>query len=211
MVDRLSRHLATLCASRNIIDQQYVPHLQYKAEIVLRSSLFSLFLILIAFLLQKPLEVFTYSLTIYLVRRRMGGWHAPKPWICQLLSVGIVLLMTLLVGSLFTKIPRNIFFFPCLALDILSFFLSPAYPSQLHLTVQEEKANNKRKNAVLAFVALIQILAFLSWDYRIVIYTFLGLATTVITVLLEKICLKEGRRAHEHTEENFKETCDSVH
>lgn len=210
MIYRLSHRLATLCVSCNIIDSCHFPHLQYKAEILLRSSLFSLFLILLAFSLHKPLEVFIFALTTHLFRRHMGGWHAPTPWMCQILSLGVVSLMTLLVGPLVTMIPQNTLFFLCLVLDFFILFLAPAYPPQLHLTLDEEKANIIRKNIILAFVIVIQICSFLSWDFRIVIYTFLGLATTVMTVLLEKICLKKGCRVHEQAEENYEANSNSV-
>lgn len=212
MIYRLSCRLAAFCVTHDIIDQRHFPHLQYKAETLLRTTLFSCSLALLALITRQYLEICTFALTTYLFRKHMGGWHAANPWLCQLLSFGIILLITLLIGPIITQLPKTVFFFLSIVLDSLVIILPPAYPSQLHLSVEEAHANIKRKNHILALVVLVQFLAFLWFDFRIVIYTSLGLATTVITVLLEKtICLKKGCRVHENTERSCQKGYNSVH
>lgn len=196
MIHQLSCHFASYCVTHDIIDQQHFSHLQYKTEILLRTLVFMLCLILLSAITHLQIEIGILTLTIYLFRKRMGGWHASRPWICFIISLALILIMTLIVAPLATNAPKSMFFLLCLALDFVVAILPPAFPPQLHFSTQEKNANIKRKNQLLVIVIIIQIIAFLWCDFRIVIYTFFGLAITVISVLLEKtIHLKKGMKS----------------
>ena len=198
MIHILSCYFASYCATHDIIDQQHFSHLQYKTEIFLQSMVFVFCIILLSAITHLQIETGILTLTIYLFRKRMGGWHASRPWICFIISLALILIMTLIVAPLANDAPKSIFFLVCLALDFVVAILPPAFPPQLHFSTQEKNANIKRKNQLLVVVIAIQIIAFLWCDFRIDIYTFLGLAITVFSVLLEKtIQLKKGMRTHE--------------
>lgn len=191
MFHRLASRLASYCVEHALVEPRLFPLCRYKLELFLGNSFFTLLLFLIAALFHAYIEAFSFAITAYFFRRRMGGWHAPWPWLCQIMSIGLVVLAIAGVGPLMERLSNNAAYVLSIALDVFALILPPAYPPQLHFTAGEIRANTQRKNRLLLPLAMVQSAALIWLDFRIVIYTSLGLAVTVITVLLEKISYRK--------------------
>ncbi len=140
------------------------------------------------------LETMSFLVPLYLLRRRIGGWHAKNAMVCFGLSVGIVIISSLLLGRMLSKLPPS----ALLALDVLlilfALFLQPEYPPQLSFTVEEKTENCKTKNRLLLFVLLIQCFSVVFLDNRILAHSFCAVIICVIAVLLQK---QKGRYNNE--------------
>jgi len=187
MIHALASRLTDFCVAHELINPKLSPFLLYKLELFLRTAFFSFVLILIAIASHAYIEILSFAATTLLLRRRMGGWHAPVPWLCQVLSILLIIVFVFVLGPLIDHLPPVTILVLSLALDVFSFFLKPSYPPQLHFTAEEIQANAKQSHRLLLLLATVQLISFFWLDDRIVTYTFLGLAVTVLTVLLEKI------------------------
>lgn len=197
MIANLSNRIAMFLVGHELVDPQYLPLLRYNIDSVLRTSFFALIVFLISAALHIWVEALSFTAASFLLRRRMGGWHAPTPWLCQAISVASVLIAALVVGPLLETLPERVIYPLSMLLDLFAFVLRPAYPPQLHFNDKESRANSNRKNLLVGLLALIQLVSFLWLDFRIVIYSSLGLAVTVCSVLLEKIIQRERMTNHE--------------
>lgn len=198
MIHALASRLADICVAHELINPKLHPFLLYKLELFLSTAFFSCVLILIAILSHTYIEIISFAATVFLLRRRMGGWHAPAPWLCQVLSILLIFVFVFVLGPLIDHLHPVIILVSSLVLDMFSYFLKPSYPPQLHFTDEEIQANTKQSHSLLLLLASVQLVSFFWLDDRIVTYTFLGLAVTVLTVLLEKIQhLQKGLTPHE--------------
>lgn len=200
MIHQLSGRIAACFLKHDLIDRQLLPHLQYKIEILLQSLPFVLCLTFLAVLTKRYGELAIFTITVCLLRRRMGGWHAPSPGLCFVMSLGIVILSVFVLGPLFLRMPTGMGALLCLLLDIFALHMTPAYPPQMHLDAAERSANIRRTKRLLWILLVAQSIAFFIPCPLILAYTFLGLAITVMAVLLEKIKLNKGVKSHETAE-----------
>lgn len=187
MIHALASRLTDFCVTHELINPKLYPFLLYKLELFLSTAFFSCVLILIAILSHTYIEILSFAATVFLFRRRMGGWHAPAPWLCQILSILLIIVFVLALGPLIDHLHPVIILISSLVLDVFSYFLKPSYPPQLYYTDNEIQANTKQVHRLLLLLVTVQLLSFFWLDTHIVTYTFLGLAVTVLTVLLEKI------------------------
>lgn len=83
--------------------------------------------------------------TMYFLRRRMGGWHAPYNWMCILLTT----VTTFIVLYIFAPVLMRINSLTMWTLDILlilaAFRTNPIYPPQLHFEQEIISSNRKKK------------------------------------------------------------------
>lgn len=194
MLHRLAYYAASFFVKHDLIDTKYFALLQYKAETLINTVFFSLLLLLISVVSHSYVEIIIFSLATCLFRQRMGGCHASTPWVCQLLSLTTVVFMVFLIGPIISSLPTPLIFCLCIGMDLVAYILPPAYPPQLHLNEKEIQMNVKRKNQILIFTFIVQTLS-LPIDTQFSVYSLLGLATTVLTVLLEMINIqRKGRR-----------------
>lgn len=125
------------------------------------------------------------------------------------IGVGVVVLNALLVGPLIERISTKAIFIIATGLNLVSFFLHPAYPFQLHLNSKEICANINRKNLLLIVITSIQFVCYL-WNYiEVVLYTFLGLGFTVVTVVLKNFIIRKDKN-HERSKDNCQKSHNAV-
>ena len=172
---------------QDIIEETQVPFCCYKLEQLIGSGIFAFILLLISIATESYLEIISFSISASVFRRHMGGWHAPSAWLCQIMSILLVLLAVFFVGPIIETLGNPaIVFSSAIALTLISLFISPAFPPQMHMSKTEIFANQRLKNIYLLILLLVQLISYLCLDYRISIYSALGLVITVFTVLLEK-------------------------
>ena len=134
----------------------------------------------------KCKEAVVYSLTTSILRKRMGGWHATSPIICQILSLATVH-TSLLVSDVLQYM--NIDFKEKhsirLALLVVTAVMPPAYPKQLHYSQNEKLLVSIWKIIDLLILAVMQIVLIKYERYKYVLNTIMGLITADVLVVLE--------------------------
>jgi membrane protein len=172
MLQEFSEKLTAFFIQSNIIDESNRAWCQYIIEKKIMQAFFLIIASLIALLYNRIFEVLSFGLFFCSIRKRTGGWHAPYPWLCLMLS-GLILLLvakilipiTLCTSLFYTFLFNNILL--CILL-----FIKPSYPWQLHFCKEEKEANLQKRN-VLILLFLILNLIFLILRYRNVLSSML--------------------------------------
>ena len=211
MFHKIAVALTGYLLKHDLIEDTQVPFCCYKLEQLIGSGVFVVILLLISMAAKAYLEVFSFAIAASVFRRHMGGWHAPSPWLCQIMSTLFVLLAVFLIGPIIEAADsRAVIFLSAAALTLVTFLIDPVFPPQMHMTKAEIFANRKLKNTYLLLLLLVQLISYLFFDLRIAIYTALGLALTLITISLEKIKNKRKDAPHEESERSHEETHQPV-
>lgn len=192
MIHNLAGQLATYCVEHELVDAKLFPFCRYKFETTLGTALFYFFLLILAVLSKAYVEIFIFTITATIFRKRMGGWHAPYPWLCQIMSTALVIIAVFILGPLLKQIPSFVILLFSIIVDLLSYIVSPSYPTQLHFTLKEVQANTMRKDILVIILLFIHLISYFFDLTNMLLYTFLGLTTTLSTVLLEKF-KKKGK------------------
>jgi len=187
----LTSRVITSLTSRFIdngwISEEDTPFFQYALDSFIGKTVFFVLLTIICVILHCFKEALIFSIVFLAFRSRMGGWHANSRWLCQLLSIGIVIVSSCMLGPQLENLHISILVSLNLSVIVISFFLSPAYPPQLHLSQDEIKGNIYKKNQLLIVLILIQLPLIFLLDYRILSYTSLGLILGICLVFIERI------------------------
>lgn len=139
-------------------------------------------------------ESMAFLLPFYFLRRRMGGCHAKSACVCFFISIGLVIFSSLFIGKILLAFPTSFLITLDLASLSLAMISQPAYPPQVHFSRRETAANFQRKNHLLLFILVIQLLSITISDNRILAYSLCGIVLCIITVLIEK---QKGRLKNE--------------
>lgn len=144
-------------------------------------------IILIANLTGKLRETFLCSAIIFLLRRRIGGWHASNPRVCQTISISILLLIVMCWGPALEKLSNNILLLLGIMMGLIMMGIKPVYPQQLHFDEEVMRKNHKIKNLLSTLMIVIVVVLRLFMSHMIA-YIVLGIATVLGSVLMEVIC-----------------------
>ena len=138
--------------------------------------------------------------TMYFLRRRMGGWHAPYNWMCILLTT----VTTFIVLYIFAPVLMRINSLTMWTLDILlilaAFRTNPIYPPQLHFEQEIISSNRKKKNFTLVCITIIQVISVQLGFPQVLIFSFNGILVSILLIVAEKIKQKHGGFLYEAVE-----------
>lgn len=165
-----------------------------KVDIVLCFSIASLLWMCVS---GKYIETLSFACTFYVLRSRMGGYHAKLPWLCVTTSIVIVITITMLIGPLLSRIPLLPSLIGSFLIYIVTYFTKPIYPPQANFTREAIVENNKKKNHLLIIVFLLQTSASLASLFNIGTYLFCGVLLTQILVSIEKARQHKGGKNYE--------------
>lgn len=145
-------------------------------------------LLMISYLIGSFCNTIVFLSVFCGLRRRIGGWHAPTPFICMCLSVLIILSVSLILEPAIVKfLPSELVFKYNILAVTITFIMEPLYPPCIHFEKKEIVANNKKKNTILLFV-IIEDVIFVCFNQReFLSCSLLGILFTLILVLAEKI------------------------
>ena len=153
----LSIAIAEASISRGWIKAQDKLWCTYAVEKKLIALCFFLLMIPFALLLNVLPQTAVFSCVFYLLRRRFGGWHAPYAWLCQVISIALMLAVTLLAGPAMMKFPSLVIWGMDAVVMAIAIMRSPVYPPQLHFSQEIKRANAKKKNLLLIIVLALQL------------------------------------------------------
>lgn len=189
---RLACQITAYSANRNWIDNDERAICCYAFERRLLLMVFLLVQVLIYAPTGKLTEAFIYITVALSFRRRIGGIHANSAWLCQVISTASVLTSVFVLGPLVVKLPPKAIY-ACDALLILSMFLiKPFYPVQVHFSQHDIEGNIRRKNVLVILLIIAQALTAKWLGMLFITYSLLGLFFVIFTVLIGKICEREG-------------------
>ena len=191
----LSIAIAEASISRGWIKAQDKLWCAYAVEKKLISLCLFLLIIPIALVLDVLLQALIFSCVFYLLWRRYGGWHAPYAWLCQVISIALVLVVTLFVGPAMMKFSSFALWVMDAIVMTVGILQPPVYPPQLHFDQKIKQANTKKKDLVLIVVLGLQLVGgILVKD--VLVYSLLAVLAGVISVYIEIlqqcICRKKG-------------------
>ncbi len=161
-----------------------------------KKLLFFAFLLLLApltVMIGTLKETAIFVCAFYVLRRRIGGWHAPHAWLCQLLSMALVMAIELVIGPMLMEANAVLLGLIDSLVMIAGLIQSPVYPAQTHFDDDVIHANNVKKNQVLVCIIGLQCLLG-AWDSGIVVYSLLAVSTGILSVYIEKLVQYSKRR-----------------
>lgn len=184
-------HEASVLLTEYFISRQWIEAKDqdwcvYAVETKLLAAVFFSVIAILTWILGVLPQAMIFTICFYFLRKRMGGYHAPRAWVCQLVSVGIVLCITLLIGPALAQIQ----FFVVILVNIFTMIVSiatrPIYPPQTHFDGKVVAANYRKKNILIFVIAAVQF-GFSFCYSSVVIYTFLAVLTGLVSVYIELI------------------------
>lgn len=182
-------HEVAILLTKRFISKQWIDAKDqnwcvYVIETKLLASFFSCVIIALAIILNALPQTIIFTLVFYHLRRRIGGYHAPNAWICQIASIGIVFCVALLIGPALEQVPLLVIILANLIVLIFALIRQPVYPPQTQFDDIVVIANNRKKNIMLLLIATIQLVC--GYFYPdVVVYSFLGVLTGLVSVYIE--------------------------
>ena len=185
MIQKIASSLTDYSIERQWIDPSKAQWCRYALEKRLGMMLFAAMCCLLAAATATWVELFSFVLTFYLFRQRLGGLHAKTFWSCQLISLGTMIAAVILIGPILERASPTVLIGSDILLIVCTFFLKPVYPDSAHFTQEVRAANTKRKNQMLLELLLLQLFTLKLSGFLFLIYSFLGLAIADFSVLLQ--------------------------
>ena len=192
MLQKVSFRLTEWFYQHQWIEENNYTWCLYVVEKKLLQICFLLILSVCCILSKQYMNTLVFMATLYLVRGRIGGWHAPYAWLCILLTTMQTWTVLYIVAPVLVDI--NPFFTWALNLLLLLIALrtDPIYPPQLHFDQEVISANRRKKNLILVCIVLIQIVSFGLGIEWILIFSFNGILVSMLLVFAEKFKQKYG-------------------
>lgn len=190
-MNRAAHKLAQMAVDRDWIPYDQLEWCQYVIEKYLGTLSFFTVVLLLALAFGRLPETAAFLLPAYLLRKRIGGWHAPSAVLCQLMSVGLTAVAVLILGPLAERVNPTAILAAGEALSVALLIVHPVYPPQLHFSAEIVGQNHWRKNALTGALMLLQVLA---WAFcpSMCAYFFLGLCPVLLGVAAEHM-VQSGR------------------
>lgn len=203
MLRQGAEKLAEVFCKRNWVDEALREWCAYTLEKWLGILLFFSVVTVWMLISGTYLETLFFLVPFYLLRRRMGGYHAKSQGMCFLLSVAIVIFVSAFLGEWLSALPEKLLLLLDAIAIALTLIVSPAYPPQLNFTEEEKKANLVRKNILALGIFLAQIFMDIALAPCLLSFGFCGICFVLITVFIQKNMIKGERE----NEENRKSSC----
>ena len=189
---QLSIRIAEACVKRQWIKAVDMDWCIYAVETKLLFCAFLTLAGMITWLLGVLVEASIFVFVFCLLRSHMGGWHAPFAWLCQTISLSLVLLCTLILGPEIRMLRQEVLWGINIFALIIAYITKPVFPVQMHATEDVLIENTKIKNRILLLIFCVQVISF-RFTQVFVIYSFLGTLFCVISIIIYNlICKKPG-------------------
>jgi accessory gene regulator protein AgrB len=186
MYHKLALKTANACLNRQWISADQFDWCAYAVEKRINYLAMALIIVFIAILTGKIIEIVAFVVSVTALRRRIGGWHAKRTWSCQFLSVIVLLLVISVIGPNIERLDLRIVIAFDTIILLACCITKPIYPPQLYFSDDIIKANNRKKHGILFLMIIIQILSFIVQGPLVMIYSTLGILTSLIALFAQK-------------------------
>ena len=204
---QLSIRIAEACVKRQWIKAIDMDWCIYVVETKLLFCAFLTLAGIITWLLGVLVETSIFVFAFCLLRSHMGGWHAPFAWLCQIISLSLILFCTLILGPAIHMLCQEALWGINIFVLIIAFIIKPAFPVQMHATEDVLIENAKIKNRILLLLFCIQVISF-SFTKVITIYSFLGILFCVISIIIYNLIFKKAGGSNS---ENLRRNWKAIH
>lgn len=188
---RLSIRIAEACVKRNWIKAIDIDWCIYAVETKLLFFAFVTLGGMITWLLGVLIEASIFVFVFCLLRSHMGGWHAPFSWLCQTISLSLVLLCTLILGPAVQMLCQEVMLGMNIIALIIAYITKPVFPVQMHATEDVYIENAKIKNRILLLIFCMQVISS-HFTQVFVIYSFLGILFCIIFIIIFNFIIKKA-------------------
>lgn len=202
MMRQGAERLTEVFCKRNWVDEELRDWCIYTVEKWLGILPFFLAVTVWMLISGSYLETLYFLVPFYLLRRRIGGYHAKSQAMCFFMSIAIVIFISAFLGEWLLVLPeKQLFLLDAVAIALV-LVVSPAYPPQLNFTEEEKKENLVRKNILATGIFLAQIFTDIVLGSSLISFSFCGICFVLITVLIQKNNNKKGERENEKNRKN---------
>lgn len=199
MYHNAARMLAAVCVERSWISEDQFDWCVYTFEKWILTFVQIILWVFIGLIAQEIVTIAVFAGTVFLLRRRIGGWHAPTAWLCQLLGTAIVFFSTYLIQKFANELPMVVHGVMALGADLCCVIFKPIYPRQLHFNESIIKENNKKKCSLLASFVLVQFWCLVLRRTTILAAINYGIIVSELALVIELFKQKkEGKQNEEN-------------
>lgn len=199
MIHKLSGKLANKCLKRHWIEPEQLEWLQYAIEKRFNGAVAFFILTVLAICESKPVEIYIYAVSVITLRRRLGGWHAKHLLTCQVFGLLVTAFCINVIGPLLMDSSLCIIVLLDLFILVSAFLANPIYPPQAHFSGEVNILNKKKKHYIVLVIILVQMLACFFHNLTVILYSMLGVATSLIALVIQTEISDERRKNHEKT------------
>lgn len=187
MLHTISSRITAYFVARNWVEESNAQWCLYVVEKKLLQVCFLLILLVCSILSGQFVNVWVFMLPLYLLRRRIGGWHAPYAWLCLSMTTAMTLLVLFLLGPALLHASAYAAWGLDLVVLAIAFLLPPVYPPQLHFEAEVVQANIRKKNGILLGVLLAQGVTFILGIRQVLVFSFYSVLISVLLVWIEQL------------------------
>lgn len=191
MIHQISSCIAHFCCSREWLPPHHLDLFIYALETKFSTILFLCSVTVISIISHRFYTSMVFCLSILLLRSRLGGYHCSSPLLCQITSLGLVILNIYLIGPHIPYTKNILLLSLTILLDIIIIVVKPKFPPQLHFTQETILVNTQRKNIIILSFLPLQICSFFI-SGQFLLYSFLAFYNALISLVAQNF-LDKGR------------------
>lgn len=195
MLHSLATKTATAALDRKLISEDRYEWCVYCLEKLFVKLVFAFWLTLLAIITKRYAEIIAFLAGFLPMRSKLGGWHAKRAWVCQVISLFLIFLLCCVLPVYICRIPKSVVAIGTLGALVVAFVAKPSYPPQLHFNDQVREANFHKKNGIVLIMALVQVIFIIMDKVHSASYLTMGVLVSLASLLIEYTLqyFKEGR------------------
>lgn len=195
MLHSFATKAATAALNRKLISEDRFEWCVYCLEKLLLKLVFVFWLTLLAVITKRYVEISAFLAGFLPMRSKLGGWHAKRAWLCQVISLFLIFLLCCVLPVYIYRIPKSVVAIGTLGALGVAFAAKPIYPPQLHFDDQVREANFHKKNGIVLMMALVQVIFIITDKVHNASYLTMGVLVSMASLLIEYTLqyFKEGR------------------
>lgn len=187
MLHSFAAKTATAALDRKLIREDRYEWCVYCLEKLFMKLVFAFWLTLFAVITKRYVEIIAFLAGVLPMRAKLGGWHAKRAWVCQVISLFLIFLLCCVLPVYIYCIPKSVAAIGTLGALGVAFAVKPIYPPQLHFNHQVREANHHKKNGIVLIIAIVQVLFIVMNKILIASYLTMGVLVSLASLLIEYI------------------------
>ena len=187
MLHSFATNAATAALNRKLISEDRFEWCVYCLEKLFMKLVFALGLTLLAIITKRYVEIIAFLAGFLPMRSKLGGWHAKRAWVCQVISLFLIFLLCCVLPVYIYRIPKSVAAIGTLGALVVAFVVKPIYPPQLHFNDQVREANFRKKNGIVLIMALVQVIFIITDKVHSASYLTMGVLVSLASLLIEYI------------------------
>lgn len=191
-MNTLARRIAQVFQKKDWVAQEDIPWLIYVLERRLLSGIFYALIFIVGITSGSLMNIISFVVPFIFFRSKMGGWHAPSPPSCFILSLVVVVVNVFIIEPAL----RTISVLILVTVNMIALFVvaiaKPIYPTSSHFDAEVAAANNAIKKRAIVPFGLLQLLS-LYCRQRIMRCGFLAIITVLFLLFVQIVINKLWR------------------